>query len=183
MEGQGQREDIARVEGAPEDPDVACLRSALGAGVGGAAAHRGQVALLLAPESLLEAARICREELGYEVLLSVCGVDCLELDRPHRFEVVYELLSISRSRRLRLKVPARGDPPRVPTLIPVWAGANWHERETHELVGVGFEGHPNLEPLILPEDFVGHPHRRDFDVGAEEVAFTFRPNPKESQGG
>jgi NADH-quinone oxidoreductase subunit C len=86
--------------------------------------------------------------------------------------VVYSLLSLSRNARLHLKVQLPGEHPRVPTVTGVWPTANWHEREAFDFYGITFDGHPDLTRILLPEDWVGWPLRKDSPLGYEEVAFT-----------
>ena len=84
-----------------------------------------------------------------------------------RYAVVYHLLSIEKNRRLRLKVPTEGDPPRVPSVIGIWSSADWYEREAFDLFGILFEGHPDLRRLLTDYGFVGHPFRKDFPLSGE----------------
>jgi NADH-quinone oxidoreductase subunit C len=109
-------------------------------------------------------------ELDFAMLSWIAGVDWLP--REPRFEVVYGLLSLSRAARLNLKVAVPGENPRVPTVSGVWPAANWLERETYDFYGIEFTGHPNLKRILLPEDWVGWPLRKDSPLGYEEVAFT-----------
>ncbi len=92
---------------------------------------------------------------------------------PRRFAVVYHLLSISRNQRLRLKVfTGPGNPPIVPSVVPVWASANWYEREAFDLFGILFEGHPDLRRILTDYGFIGHPFRKDFPLsGNLEVRY------------
>ncbi len=160
------------------DPDVVLLRAKIGKGFLSARAHRGQVSAMVAPDALLEAARFLRDERGYALLSFVCGVDCLELSTPWRFKVVYSLLNPEKVRRLRIETPCADDlEPRVPSVCAIWPGARLHESEAYDLVGIEFEGHPGLERLLTPDGFEGYPHRRDFDISSEPVAFTFRDTP------
>jgi len=100
-------------------------------------------------------------ETRFDLMLDLCGVDFP--DREERFEAVYHLYSLPRAARLRLKVPLREDDAVIPTLIPVWQGANWFEREIYDMFGVKVEGHPNLRRLLTHEAFQGHPLRKDYD--------------------
>ena len=109
-------------------------------------------------------------ELDFAMLSWVGGVDCLP--RDPRFEVVYGLLSLSQAFRLHLKVQVPEENPRVPTVSRVWPTANWHERETFDFYGIVFDGHPDLTRILLPEDWIGWPLRKDSPLGYEEVAFT-----------
>ncbi len=109
-------------------------------------------------------------ELDFAQLSWISGVDWLP--REPRFEVVYGLLSMSRTFRMNLKLQVPEAQPRVPTVIPVWPTADWLERETYDFYGIEFTGHPDLRRILLPEDWVGWPLRKDSPLGYEEVAFT-----------
>ena len=109
-------------------------------------------------------------ELDFAMLSWIAGVDWMP--REPRFEVVYGLLSLSRNARLTLKVGVGEEKPRVPSVTGVWPTADWHERETYDFYGIEFDGHPNLTRILLPEDWVGWPLRKDSPLGYEEVAFT-----------
>ena len=109
-------------------------------------------------------------ELDFAMLSWIAGVDWMP--QEPRFEVVYGLLSLTRNARLHLKVGVGEENPRVPTVTGVWPTADWHERETYDFYGIEFEGHPNLTRILLPEDWVGWPLRKDSPLGYEEVAFT-----------
>ncbi len=88
--------------------------------------------------------------------------------RPQeRFWVVYHLISYPRNRRLRLKVPAGGEPPVVPSVVEIWASANWYEREAFDLFGILFDGHPDLRRILTDYGFIGHPFRKDFPISGE----------------
>jgi len=128
--------------------------------------------LFVPGERLLEIATFLRDEPGLEfaMLSWIAGVDLLP--RVPRFEVVYGLLSLSQALRLTLKVRVPEENPRVPSVVGVWPTANWHERETYDFYGLEFTGHPDLTRILLPEDWVGWPLRKDSPLGYEEVAFT-----------
>ena len=161
-----------------KDPDLVLLQAKIGEGFLGAREHRGQISAQVAPYALLDAARFLRDERGYKLLSFVCGVDCLELPVSYRFKVTYSLLNPEKSRRLRLEAPCADDlEPAMPSVCGIWPGARLHESEAYDLLGIAFEGHPELERILTPEGFEGHPHRKDFDISAEPVAFTFRDTP------
>lgn len=102
------------------------------------------------------------EELCFEMLIDLLGVD---MYRPEsRFEVVYTLYSLKNCWYLRLKVFVDENDPVVPTVTGVWPAANWHERETFDMIGVRFAGHPDLRRLYMPEEFEYHPLRKDFPL-------------------
>jgi len=121
------------------------------------------------PEDLVAFAAAARDA-GLATFLDLCAVDYLA--RPEgRFEVVVHLLSMEAPLRLRIVVALPGDDPRVPSLTGVFAGANFYEREAWDLFGVRFDGHPDLARLLLPDDWEGHPLRKDHPVGAVPVQF------------
>ncbi len=128
-----------------------------------AAEFRGEITVVVAKDALLDIARLLRDEpgTGFDMLSVVTGTHYL--DRDYDYEVLYHLYSLTKNHRLRLKVRLReGDT--VPSVTPIWPGANWPEREAYDLVGVRFSGHPDLRRIIMPEDYPDHPLRKDFDV-------------------
>jgi NADH-quinone oxidoreductase subunit C len=131
-----------------------------------------ELILFIPAASIVEVCAFLRDdpELDFAMLSFVAGVDYLP--REPRFEVIYSLLSLSRNARLHLKVQLPGENPRVPTVTGVWPTANWHEREAFDFYGIEFTGHPDLTRILLPEDWVGWPLRKDSPLGYEEVAFT-----------
>ncbi|MGQ9626911.1 MAG: NADH dehydrogenase (quinone) subunit D [Anaerolineae bacterium] len=135
---------------------------------------RGETSIKIRKEDLLEVCRFLRDEpdMRYDLLTYVTGIDYLKMGRVPRFEAVYGLYSLNHRRRLRLKVPLEGEPPTVPSVVSIWPGANWHERETYDLMGIIFEGHPDLRRILLPDNWVGHPLRKDYPLGGEPVAFS-----------
>ncbi len=107
---------------------------------------------------------------GYTFLVSVHGVD--HYPEEPRLGVVYELLDMSRVDRLTVKLRVPVDAPRVESVTADWPTADHQEREVYDMFGVVFEGHPDLRRILMPEDYEGHPQRRDFPVGGEPVIFT-----------
>jgi NADH-quinone oxidoreductase subunit C len=128
--------------------------------------------LVLAPADLPDTCRVLRDDpaLDFAMLSWIAGVDWLP--REPRFEVVYGLLSLTHRARVTLKVPVSEENPRVPSVTGIWTTADWHERETYDFYGIEFTGHPDLTRILLPEDWVGWPLRKDSPLGYEEVAFT-----------
>ncbi|MCG6948786.1 MAG: NADH-quinone oxidoreductase subunit D [Acidobacteria bacterium] len=100
-------------------------------------------------------------ELDCDLLLDICGVDYP--DREHRFEVVYHLTSVAKNHRFRVRVPVGEDDSRVPTAFGIWKAADWFEREAWDLMGIRFDGHPNLRRILTHEAFQGHALRKDYD--------------------
>jgi NADH/F420H2 dehydrogenase subunit C len=129
----------------------------------------GQVVVRLQPGDWLlfgEAAR----EAGFEVCVDVTAVDWMR-QRPERFEVVANLLSMQHKLRLRMITSLGRIEPTVASLVPVWPGANFAEREAYDMFGITFEGHPDLTRILMPDEWEGHPLRKDFGVGGVPVQF------------
>jgi NADH-quinone oxidoreductase subunit C len=120
-----------------------------------------ETTLTIARESIREACTVLRDA-GYNFLVDVTCLDLLPAEP--RFHVIYHLLSHSRKERLRLKVPVSGDDAALDSITDVWPSANFYEREVFDLFGVRFGGHPNLRRIMLPEDWAGHPLRKDYPV-------------------
>ena len=148
---------------------VANLRERFGAAVVEAHDQHGDETVVVRRESLVEILRHCRHvpALAFDMLTDLTAVDYLKFpgreDGP-RFEVVYHLYSLRHNRRLRVKVRVEEDDAVVPTAVPVWPIANWLEREVWDMFGIRFAGHPDLRRLLLYEEFVGHPLRKDYPV-------------------
>jgi len=149
------------------------LRAALPDAIQKNSEFRGVLSIYVGPDAIVDVAAFLRDdpELSYNFLENLCGVDYL--GRTPRFEVVYHLLSFKNHHHISLKVGLPEKNPAVPTLTDLWATANWQERETYDLFGITFTGHPGLERILMPADWEGHPLRKDVPLGGEEVAFTF----------
>ncbi len=162
---------------------------------------RFEVTMVVPRDKLLEVARTLRDKAAFAFaeLMDVCGVDYaaygrsewvtdaasdtgfgrgvepefdLETSDSDRFAVVYHLLSVIQNQRLRVKVYAGSEQPRVPSVIDIWSSANWFEREAFDLFGILFEGHPDLRRILTDYGFVGHPFRKDFPlIGQVEMRY------------
>lgn len=123
---------------------------------------RGELTLIVRPASLVRVCEFLREAEGlrFRFLADLTAVD--RFPSEPRFEVVYHLLSLDTTARLRLKVRVPGDAPIVDSLVTVWPAANAFEREVFDLFGVRFEGHPDLRRIVLPESWEGYPLRKDY---------------------
>ena len=130
--------------------------------------------LYVPADRLVETCRALRDTpaLGFNVLAEITAVDYLP--RDPRFEVVYHLLSVRNRLRLRLKVRVAGDGS-LPTVQSVWRGAGWPEREVWDMFGIVFDGHGDLRRLLMPEDWEGHPARKDYPVQIRKTAQTYEP--------
>jgi NADH-quinone oxidoreductase subunit C len=134
---------------------------------------REQATLEVAPRSVRDTLDFLKHdaEEPWERLMSVHGCDYLP-DEP-RLGVHYQLLSMQRCDRLNVKTRVTVEEPAVPSVVDLWSTANYQEREVYDFFGVIFTGHPDLRRILMPEDYEGHPQRRDFPMGGEPVIFTF----------
>jgi NADH-quinone oxidoreductase subunit C len=125
-------------------------------------AFRGDATAIVDRGGLLDVCRFLRDdpETALDMLMDVTVVDYM--GRQPRFEVVYHLYSIPKNHRIRIKVPLEESDPSLPSVVPLWAGADWLERESFDMYGVRFDGHPNLKRIYLYEQFEGHPLRKDY---------------------
>jgi NADH-quinone oxidoreductase subunit C len=140
------------------------LRAWNSAAVANVVEYRGETTVVVPYDLLRQAALQCRDNpaLDFKLLSDATCVDRFPIEP--RFELNYSLVSISRRARVRLRTSVSGQRPIVDSLVPVWLGANWMEREIFDLFGIRFEGHPDLRRILLPEGFEGAPLRRDFPV-------------------
>ncbi len=155
--------------GTPRQPD-SFMESLLG-GFEGAVLEdsHGQEVLRLEREQLADFA-LAAKEAGFEVCSDITAVDWLR-HRRVRFELVINLLSQQHHRRLRVLVPIPADDPTVSSVVAVWPGAAFAERETYDMYGIVFEGNPDLTRILMPDEWEGFPLRKDFDTGAVPVQF------------
>ncbi len=131
---------------------------------------RGELTLHIKCEKLIEVAKVLRDKLLFEVCLGVSGVHYPE-DKGRELHAVYPLLSMTNNRRIRLEVSVPESDPHIPSLVEVWAGNNWHERETYDMFGIIFDGHPALTRILMPDDWPGHPQRKDYPLGGIPVEY------------
>ena len=149
------------------------VRARLGASVVETHAQHGDHTAVVERAALLDTLAFCRDdaELGFDLLMDLTAVDYAKFpgreDGP-RFEVVYHLYSVGRNHRVRLKVRVDEDDAVVPTAAGLWPIANWLEREVWDMFGIRFAGHPDLRRLLLYEEFVGHPLRKDYPINRRQ---------------
>ncbi len=127
----------------------------------------GEVTVTVSREAIADICRFLKADHGFDMLADLCGADRGPEDDP-RFEVNYHLFSTRHYSRLRLKVLLTEDEPKVPTVTGIWKTADWHERETYDLLGITFDGHPDLRRILLPSDFDGHALRKDYPLRGYE---------------
>ncbi len=133
---------------------------------------RGELTLHIKRERLVDVAKILRDtpSLRFEFCLGVSGVHYPD-EKGRELHAVYPLLSITNNRRIRLEVSVSETDPHIPSLVEVWAGNNWNERETYDMFGIIFDGHPALTRILMPDDWPGHPQRKDYPLGGIEVEY------------
>jgi NADH-quinone oxidoreductase subunit C len=134
--------------------------------------YRDQVSLVIKPEELLAVCRTLRDEFSFEMLSAQTAVDYWPQQEP-RFHVLYYFYSLAHNIRLGLRVPLNGNAPEIPSIEAVYPNANWHEREIWDMFGIRFAGHSDLRRILMPYDWEGHPLRKDYPLGYEEVQFSF----------
>jgi len=162
--------------------------------------EHNELSLVVKAEEIKAVCRILRDQFQFEQLIDLCGVDYstygvdewltseatetgfsraaeaharkLQIPEQHRYAVVYHLLSLEHNCRLRLKAYVFGEMPRIDSVIDIWAGVNWFEREAFDLFGIIFDGHPDLRRILTDYGFIGHPFRKDFPlIGNVEVRY------------
>ena len=136
---------------------------------------RGEYSLTLKADAILPIGRYLRDELGFDYLIDISSVD--HFTEEPRFEVVYELYGLGHGIHLRLKYGLGEDEPEGASVVELWPGANWHEREIWDMMGIRFTNHPDLRRILMWEGYPYHPLRKDFPLEGknsdiEEVAFT-----------
>lgn len=130
---------------------------------------RGETTVVVDKGVIVGVCEYLRDEksLRFNYLSDLCGVDMISVDGT--FQIVYHLYSLPRNDRLRLKVSIQNSSsPSVQTVTTVWPTANWHEREVFDMFGIDFIGHPDMRRILMPDDFVGHPLRKDYPVNRRQ---------------
>jgi NADH-quinone oxidoreductase subunit C len=143
-------------------------RARFGDAIREAWSDRKQAILVAAPEQLLEISRYTRDEEQFDYLVDLTAVDWPK--REKRFDLLLILYSFPRNERLRIKVQV-GDGESAPSVVGVWPTADWLEREVYDMFGITFAGHPRLTRLLLPEEWVGFPLRKDYDILQQDDAW------------
>ncbi len=162
-----QQQGPQEQQSAPENPTATFVQKRFADGLLDVVEQRGETTLVLQPESIAAVCQALRDApaLRYNFLADITAVDWYE--RDPRFDIVYHLLSLETRAVVRLKVRVGApdeEAPAVPSVTSVWPTADWYEREIYDLFGVSFTGHPSLRRILMPEDWVGHPLRKDYPV-------------------
>jgi len=142
----------------------------------------GELTLHIKRERLAEVALKLRDtpSLRFEMCLGVSGVHYPE-QTGRELHIVYVLLSLTHNRRVRLEVSVPDSDPHLPSLVEVWGGTNWHERETWDMFGIIFDGHPGLTRILMPDDWPGHPQRKDYPLGGIPIEYKGATVPAPSE--
>jgi len=152
---------------------IAALKERFGDAVEQVVEFRGETTVWVSKDVIVEALRFLKETPGlrYTFLAALTAYDDWP-DEP-RFKVVYQLREMTTLTNLRVKCAVPGDAPELPTVTRVHLNANWYEREVYDMFGIKFTSHPDLRRILMPADWQGHPLRKDYPLGYEEVEFTF----------
>jgi NADH-quinone oxidoreductase subunit C len=154
---------MAEPEELQQDPIVQRLRAWDLQAVAEVLEFRGERTLVVPRSHLRRVAEfLASPELAFNFLCDIAAVDRFPVEP--RFELNYQMISIPNRAALRLRVRVHGNDPVVPSVTQVWPTANWHERELFDLFGLRFEGHPDLRRILMPDDWEGHPLRKDYPV-------------------
>jgi NADH-quinone oxidoreductase subunit C len=145
-----------------EDALVLSLAEKFGAALESASVQHGQKIFYIASAQIAEVSLFLRDQHRFNRISTVTAVDWFP--QEPRFEVVYNIHSLSDAARLRLKCRVGGESPKLPSVTSVWPGASWYEREVFDLFGIFFSGHPDLRRIMMPDDWDGHPLRKDYPV-------------------
>jgi NADH-quinone oxidoreductase subunit C len=139
------------------------LREQLGADGFTTSEFRDNRRVIVAPERLLPCLQCLKDRCGFDMLADLTAVDYLSYpDARDRFGVIYLLLNTSTGERVVVKTHVNDPDPTLPSAVPLWEGANWMEREVYDMYGIVFEGHPDLRRILMPEEFVSFPLRKDY---------------------
>jgi NADH-quinone oxidoreductase subunit C len=171
--------EAAPPEVAPEHPLLRALRERFPEAVVATHAYRGDLTAQIAPAALIDVCTFLRDDpaCAFDFLSDLTAVDYI--GATPRFEVVYHLRSLSKQHRLRLKARIPEEQPRIASVVTVWRGADWLERETFDMYGIQFEGHPDLRRIYLYPEFQGHPLRKDYPKEKRQPLVTVRDVPAE----
>ena len=162
----------------PEKIVWQALRDQFGDRVNGCSKFAGQLSIFIEAEIIFELAEFMKNDsrTGFDLLSDICGVDWI-LCPPARFEIVYNFYSISKKLRVLVRTTVADCPrPSLRSIQAVYAGADWLEREVYDMLGIEFEGHPDLRRILTPDDMEGWPHRKDFPLMYEEPQFSHNKN-------
>lgn len=132
--------------------------------------ERGEASIAIDAAKWISVAKWLASDSGFSFLSDLCGLD--HLGSSPRFEIVYSFTDMENPRRVRIRVPVPdGEPPKIKSVTEIWPTANWMEREAFDMFGIVFEGHPDLTRILMPDEWEGHPLRKDYAVGKVPVEY------------
>ena len=154
---------------------IASLEKTLGQKIQNKTEFRGETTYTISPSDLREVTKLCHDELSFDYLIDITSID--NFGEEPRFEIVYELYSMKLAAHLRLKLRVSEDDAAVDTVSDIWPTANWHEREIYDMMGIKFNGHPDLRRILMWDGYPYFPLRKDFPLAGlpsemPDVAFT-----------
>ena len=125
---------------------------------------RGDISIIVKKDDIFDILKCLKEDIAYNYLVDLSGVDYLKLDESERFAVVYHLYSHKSNSRVRIKALVPEDETTIDSVCKLWKGAEWMEREVYDLFGITFIGNPDLRRILMPDDYPGHPLRKDYPL-------------------
>ncbi|MCK5125959.1 MAG: NADH-quinone oxidoreductase subunit C [candidate division Zixibacteria bacterium] len=165
-----------------ENEVLEALKEQFGEKITGHEKYHDQLSIFISGGSIFDIAQFMKDDshTGFELLSDICGVDWIDCP-DMRFELVYNFFSIKKELRVLIKTTIPdGETPTIRSIQPVYTGADWLEREVYDMLGIDFEGHPDLRRIITPEGLEGWPHRKDFPLTYEAPQFSHnKDNPPE----
>jgi NADH-quinone oxidoreductase subunit C len=177
--------DVARLDDYNLNPDNSpefrvLVDSGYASEIVGAKRFREEDFIVVRKERVVDILTVLRDdpETRYDLVSDILGVDLLGFNREPRFEVIYSLYSLTHKKRIVIKAQVDEDDPTIDTASGVWMAAEWAEREIFDMFGIEFIGHNDLRRIMMPDDWVGHPLRKDFPLGGEEVEFSHNVRDK-----
>lgn len=173
------KKDLSTLDEMGLNPDIsvefkALVDAGLGDEITAAKRFRDQDFITVRKDRIVEILLVMRDhpDCAYNWVSDIFGVDLLGFDKEPRFEVIYSLYSLKTYRRIVIKAEVDEDDPAIDSVHEVWTAAPWPEREIYDLFGIHFNNHPDLRRIMMPDDWIGHPLRKDFPLGGEEVEFS-----------
>lgn len=177
--------DVARLDDYNLNPDNSpefrvLVDSGYASEIVGAKRFREEDFIVVRKERIVDILTVLRDdpETRYDLVSDILGLDLLGFNREPRFEVIYSLYSLTHKKRIVIKAQVDEDDPTIDTASGIWMAAEWAEREIFDMFGIEFIGHNDLRRILMPDDWVGHPLRKDFPLGGEEVEFSHNVRDK-----